>query len=86
MILYILKGEDRHLKLQLCVLLYFIIFLCPLLKKILPTREREPNYLQPIYWNMLDNIAHPPLLVPRTRIGKILFCGNHQHAQNATEE
>ena len=66
MILYILKGEDRHLKLQLCVLLYFIIFLCPLLKRTLPTRERErePNYLQPIYWNMLDNIAHPLWLVP----------------------
>ena len=73
MILYILKGEDRHLKLQLCVLLYFIIFLCPLLKRIEfypPEREREPNYLQPIYWNMLDNIAHPPLLVSTLELVK----------------
>ena len=74
MILSLLKWEDRHLKWQLCVRLYFIIFLCPLLKRIFPTREREPNYLEPIYWSMLDNIAHPPLLAPTLELVKYFLC------------
>ena len=85
MIPSILKEEARHLKWQMCVLLYFIIFLCPLPKRILSTREKESPYLEPIYWNMLDNIAHPPLLAPALELLNS-FCANHQHAQNATEE
>ena len=83
MIPSILKEEARHLKWQTCVLLYVIIFLCPLPKRIF--RERESPYLEPIYWNILDNIAHPPLLAPTQELLNY-FCANHQHAQNAIEE
>ena len=75
MILYILKGEDRHLKLQLCVLLYFIIFLCPLLKRIEfypPERERA----QLLATNLLEyarQYCSSTLACIHTRIGKILF-------------
>ena len=48
-------------------------------------REKESPYLEPVYWNMLDNIAHPPLLAPALELLNS-FCANHQHAQNAIEE
>ena len=41
--------------------------------------------MEPIYWNMLDKIAHPPLLAPALELLNS-FCANHQHAQNAIEE
>ena len=39
-------------------------------------RERESSYLETIYQNMLDNIAHPPLLAPKLELVK--YCSNHQ--------
>ena len=76
MILYILKGEDRHLKLQLCVLLYFIIFLCPLLKRIEfypPERERAQLLATNLLEYAIDNIAHPPFLVSTLELVKYFF-------------
>ena len=48
-------------------------------------RERESPCLESIYWNMLDNIAHSPLLASALELLNS-FCANHQHAQNAIEE
>ena len=69
-----------------CVSYCTLSFFCALYRREFypPERERESPYLEPIYRNMLDNIAYPPLLAPTLELVK--YCSNHQHSHATTEQ